>query len=441
MSSRSRRTSTLFFQHKPKTFLVPNMETLGQFLDSILSTFSPYANHDTFYNAVLPYQNMILIIKDPATQKVTIKGRIWFKIDGKVERDVNHGYGIHLYFIDTEDMVTTTNMSNPSNPNRNLEVKASITIRPDYNTVKKAYTFFDPDYYLYTTIGNNHKAVEIDKDYPIELYSEPTPEQREEAVMNKRLARSEFNQRPGGPEYRLQQARINEEGNFMRNSKIPPFRTRSVPTKLKSRTSSTSRNSQKSRKSRLLAKGKKPLVTRSAELPRRNRTSSNNRNGRIHRSPVVLSPPKPREFPQKDVNAFLRKCSERPGSVEPFLKQGMDPNFRNEANEPVLIIAVNHGNVIAVKQLLQSGADINATDDSGNTPLMNAILRYNLGSSDLSEIMRTLIHAEPNLRLKNNAGQNVADLLNMRINLHSQDEHRRYQWKVQKNTILNNPNW
>jgi hypothetical protein len=422
------------------------METLGKFLDTVLATFSPYANHDTFYNAVLPYQNMVVIIKDPATKRVLLKGRTWFKIKGKLVKDTSDGYNLDLCFINTEDMVDTVNMSNPSNPNRDLEVKAKLYIKPNTrpnpnpNVRTRVFTFFDPDYEIFTTIGSEFVSNGFKKNYPIELYTEPTPEQREEAVMSRTLAQSEFNLRPGGPEYRLQQARLNEDGMFMRNSKIPPFRTRSMPTKLKSRTSSNSRNSRSSRKSRLLAKGRKTLVTRSAELPKRRRSSSSNRNGRIKRSPVVLSQSRPQEFPEEDTNAFLVECNKNSGNVEAFLQQGMDPNFRNETNEPVLSIAAKKGNLAVVRQLLQSGADINAKDDEGNTPLMNAIRTLNLTNHarNLLDLMRTLKQASPNLKLRNNAGQNVADLLNMRISSFPESSDGRNQWTLQKNNILNN---
>ena len=53
----------------------------------------------------------------------------------------------------------------------------------------------------------------------------------------------------------------------------------------------------------------------------------------------------------------------------------MDPkpsSFSPKPDPADLLVAVREDDVDAVKRLLQQGADINATDDTGNTPLINA---------------------------------------------------------------------
>jgi hypothetical protein len=265
MSSKARKTAKNFFVYKPKTFLVhPEINTLGYLLDEILSNFTPYDNHNTVFNAALPYQNMIIILKHPMTNKIIAKGRIWIHFNGKINSLSFNDYRLQLNIIDIKDRVNTANMLY-----QHIPTKIAIRIIPSLDTDTQRFVFFNPAYSIRSTQGRVMADAGIRKDFPIELYREPAPEEREEAMMNRNIARSEFNLRPGGPEYRLELARKNKEGNFLIESGVSSFRTRSEPIKRRSRsrsksTSKSTSRSKSSRKSRLLKKVNKTLVTKSA---------------------------------------------------------------------------------------------------------------------------------------------------------------------------------
>ncbi|CAL4094831.1 unnamed protein product, partial [Meganyctiphanes norvegica] len=85
-------------------------------------------------------------------------------------------------------------------------------------------------------------------------------------------------------------------------------------------------------------------------------------------------------------------------SVNNILARGTDPNWRNpdRPNETALHIASGENNLAVVKALLAGGADIDALNESGRTPIKYAVFEGYL------DIVKTLIAANANLGISTN---------------------------------------
>lgn len=92
----------------------------------------------------------------------------------------------------------------------------------------------------------------------------------------------------------------------------------------------------------------------------------------------------------------LYKASEKGdiAQVKKLLSEGADPNSRSTGDEkrPALVAAVQSGNIGVVKLLLENGVDVNAGDTLvGWTPLMRAVSHYNRHLSQNRIAMTTLL--------------------------------------------------
>jgi len=88
-----------------------------------------------------------------------------------------------------------------------------------------------------------------------------------------------------------------------------------------------------------------------------------------------------------DDNNFLN-------DVKNSIQQGENINARDKNGMTLLDSAITNNNQEAVKLLIEAGADINATANTGLTPLMRA--------SSQPDIVRLLIDAKANLNVKDN---------------------------------------
>lgn len=61
------------------------------------------------------------------------------------------------------------------------------------------------------------------------------------------------------------------------------------------------------------------------------------------------------------------------GEVQELLNQGVDPNLRDVAGDPILVSAAWVGAADIVKLLLERGADVNATGANGRNALQRAL--------------------------------------------------------------------
>ncbi len=82
------------------------------------------------------------------------------------------------------------------------------------------------------------------------------------------------------------------------------------------------------------------------------------------------------------------------------LEQGADINARNENGSTPLLLAVSNGNVNIAELLITQGADINARNSDGNTPLRLALDSQNIDWS----IVESLIEKGADINTQNSDG-------------------------------------
>lgn len=83
---------------------------------------------------------------------------------------------------------------------------------------------------------------------------------------------------------------------------------------------------------------------------------------------------------------------------------GANVNARNEYGSTPLIFAAVQRNIEAIKILVKLGADIDAKNDNGNTPLICATI-----TNAPSEVIKTLIELGADVTVKNNEGKTAFD--------------------------------
>lgn len=87
-----------------------------------------------------------------------------------------------------------------------------------------------------------------------------------------------------------------------------------------------------------------------------------------------------------------------------ILRTGCDFQQADEFGKTPLMQAAGHHNLLAVKQLCALGADVNAKDKKGYTPLMRACLA---GPKSQPEVVRYLLKSGAKKWIKNDSGMNA----------------------------------
>lgn len=82
---------------------------------------------------------------------------------------------------------------------------------------------------------------------------------------------------------------------------------------------------------------------------------------------IVAPPPAPLPTAADFWNALQQRRD-----ISPFVTHGIDPNLRNAAGAPALVVAANHNDANAIFVLLAKGADPLARDREGQTALQHA---------------------------------------------------------------------
>jgi uncharacterized protein len=91
--------------------------------------------------------------------------------------------------------------------------------------------------------------------------------------------------------------------------------------------------------------------------------------------------------------------------IDAFLDNGVAADWKNNNQESLLGIASAYGHVQIVSRLLERGASINAQDDEGFTPLMNACQNRHV------EVVRILLQKKADKSLKNRYGETALSLV------------------------------
>ncbi|MBX9890661.1 MAG: ankyrin repeat domain-containing protein [Amoebophilaceae bacterium] len=91
-------------------------------------------------------------------------------------------------------------------------------------------------------------------------------------------------------------------------------------------------------------------------------------------------------------------------NVKRFLDLGADPNLKGIERDTALHLAVRTDSLRMVQMLLAKGGDPNAENNSGNTPLLEAMLRSTDRDSNTS-VVEALIAVGANVNLRNDAAK------------------------------------
>jgi ankyrin repeat protein len=89
------------------------------------------------------------------------------------------------------------------------------------------------------------------------------------------------------------------------------------------------------------------------------------------------------------------------GEIERLVAAGADPNAVDENGETPLHFACDRGQLEAVRALLLAGADPNAREEQGQTPLMYAVVCECDATADIADL---LIRAGADVEAKDNDG-------------------------------------
>ena len=110
-------------------------------------------------------------------------------------------------------------------------------------------------------------------------------------------------------------------------------------------------------------------------------------------------------------------------SVQVAISNGADVNARNSYGKtPLMCAAEFNQDPEVITTLLDAGADVNAQDNHGKTPLMYATM-YNQNL----EVITTLLDSGANAKLKDNTGNTAFDDAQTRAKLQGTDTYRRLQ--------------
>jgi ankyrin repeat protein len=103
--------------------------------------------------------------------------------------------------------------------------------------------------------------------------------------------------------------------------------------------------------------------------------------------------------------AQLTAESPKPAYLAVFLDNRVSPDWRNANRESLLGIAASLGNAETVKLLLERKANVDAQDDEGFTPLMNACQNRHI------EVVRLLLGKGANKELKSKYGDTARTIV------------------------------
>ena len=108
-----------------------------------------------------------------------------------------------------------------------------------------------------------------------------------------------------------------------------------------------------------------------------------------------------------DTKAAPQLAAEQPQPVllDAFLANGVAADWKNNNQESLLGIASAYGHVQVASRLLGRGASINAQDDEGFTPLMNACQNRHV------EVVRILLQKKADKSLTNRYGETALSLV------------------------------
>jgi ankyrin repeat protein len=109
---------------------------------------------------------------------------------------------------------------------------------------------------------------------------------------------------------------------------------------------------------------------------------------------------------QSSLAILLRNAARKGESekVRDLLKSGVDVNAKNETGYTALMFAAMLGHAEVVDSLIEAGADVNAENEQQATALMSAVVGGN------TEIVKALIHAGSDVNVASESGDTALTL-------------------------------
>ena len=99
------------------------------------------------------------------------------------------------------------------------------------------------------------------------------------------------------------------------------------------------------------------------------------------------------------LSALIQWETITPGVVQAMLDSGADVNAKDKDGWTPLLWAAYNGNAEVISVLLQAGADVNAKKNNGDTPLLSAVLRENI------ELISVLLKRGADVNAKDDDGR------------------------------------
>ncbi|MFC1638840.1 ankyrin repeat domain-containing protein [Patescibacteria group bacterium] len=114
----------------------------------------------------------------------------------------------------------------------------------------------------------------------------------------------------------------------------------------------------------------------------------------------------PTASPERIFSTNERGTKEKVHIIKFLLKAGADIDAQNEDGKTPLMNATSYGNISALIALLNAGADPNVVDNNGESALFSAVC---INADDSVKLMEPLIAAGARLDLRNRAGEGIED--------------------------------
>ena len=137
--------------------------------------------------------------------------------------------------------------------------------------------------------------------------------------------------------------------------------------------------------------------------------------------------------------AYMAAAAGKPGVLDQILKRKVGVETPNRSGLRLLAAAVGGGNVPNVKLLLKAGANVNAVDNSGRTPLFGIVFGPFVKVKDKVEIAHLLIGRGANVKVKDGLGKTVLDYMESKLSKAFDEKGQLFKYLQQESLKVKSP--